>query len=175
MSANRKHIIFPNSDAGKAEEIAFITHLAEDVQPGTYLADLFTKNFVSWIVEQIRNDFTPDLYGALEHQHELNSQAELRCAAAIHEIDKSAKEHRYEAEALKKIISDRNVLVEDLKNRIEFLEDQNVGFAELRIALVSDCNESKRELAQAVADLAAANQKVLELKARMFDLMVLDK
>jgi hypothetical protein len=69
MSANRKHVITPSSTSGKAEEIAFITNLADDIRPGTYLADLFTKNFVSWVVEQIRNDFTPDLMGALVQAH----------------------------------------------------------------------------------------------------------
>jgi len=168
MSANRKHVITPSSTSGKAEEIAFITNLAEDIQAGTYLADLFTKNFVSWVVEQIRNDFTPDLMGALEQAHIDHShvvcQAEREARqlvdskageikALLTKVDELSNEnHRYQE------------LISTMADRIEFLEDMEHN-------LVSARMETARDLQQASLDLSIAEQKVIELKARLFDLI----
>jgi hypothetical protein len=168
MSANRKHVITPSSDSGKAEEIAFITNLAEDIQAGTYLADLFTKNFVSWVVEQIRNDFTPDLMGALEQAHIENShnvcQAEREAKELVDSKALETKDLLTKLDGARSANSDLLKNNDSLRERIEFLEDMEGNLTSARI-------ETARDLKQATSDLAIAEQKVIELKARLFDLI----
>jgi len=168
MSANRKHVITPSSTSGKAEEIAFITNLAEDIQAGTYLADLFTKNFVSWVVEQIRNDFTPDLMGALEQAHIENShivcQAEREAKQLVDSKALETKDLLTKLDGARSANSDLLKNNDSLRERIEFLEDMEGNLTTARI-------ETARDLKQATSDLAIAEQKVIELKARLFDLI----
>ena len=168
MSANRKHVITPSSTSGKAEEIAFITNLAEDIQAGTYLADLFTKNFVSWVVEQIRNDFTPDLMGALEQAHIDHShvvcQAEREAKQLVDSKALETKDLLTKLDGARSANSDLLKNNDSLRERIEFLEDMEGNLTSARI-------ETARDLKQATSDLAIAEQKVIELKARLFDLI----
>ena len=168
MSANRKHEITPSSTSGKAEEIAFITNLAEDIQAGTYLADLFTKNFVSWVVEQIRNDFTPDLMGALEQAHIDHShvvcQAEREAKQLVDSKALETKDLLTKLDGARSANSDLLKNNDSLRERIEFLEDMEGNLTSARI-------ETARDLKQATSDLAIAEQKVIELKARLFDLI----
>ena len=168
MSANRKHVITPSSTSGKAEEIAFITNLAEDIQAGTYLADLFTKNFVSWVVEQIRNDFTPDLMGALEQAHIDHShvvcQAEREAKQLVDSKALETKDLLTKLDGARSANSDLLKNNDSLRERIEFLEDMEGNLTTARI-------ETARDLKQATSDLAIAEQKVIELKARIFDLI----
>jgi hypothetical protein len=168
MSANRKHVITPSSTSGKAEEIAFITNLAEDIQAGTYLADLFTKNFVSWVVEQIRNDFTPDLMGALEQAHIDHShvvcQAEREAKQLVDSKALETKDLLTKLDGARSANSDLLKNNDSLRERIEFLEDMEGNLTTARI-------ETARDLKQATSDLAIAEQKVIELKARLFDLI----
>jgi hypothetical protein len=168
MSANRKHVITPSSTSGKAEEIAFITNLAEDIQAGTYLAQLFTKNFVSWVVEQIRNDFTPDLMGALEQAHIDHShvvcQAEREAKQLVDSKALETKDLLTKLDGARSANSDLLKNNDSLRERIEFLEDMEGNLTTARI-------ETARDLKQATSDLAIAEQKVIELKARLFDLI----
>jgi len=158
MSANRKHVITPSSTSGKAEEIAFITNLAEDIQAGTYLADLFTKNFVSWVVEQIRNDFTPDLMGALEQAHIDHShvvcQAEREAKQLVDSKALETKDLLTKLDGARSANSDLLKNNDYLRERIEFLEDMEGNLTSARIETA-----------------AIAEQKVIELKARLFDLI----
>jgi len=168
MSPNRKHVITPNSDASKAEEIAWLENLALDIQSNTYLDSLFTPHFVAWVSEQIRNDFNPDLLGALELQHILNSQTVLQAEREAKDLVATKaleiQQLLTKLDDARKANSDLIKNNDSLRERIEFLEDQAP-------ALIQDCNTSKVELRQANLDLSVAEQKVIELKARLFDLI----
>ena len=49
-------------DSSKSDEIECIESVAKAIPEGTYLKDLFSREFISWVSEQIRNDFPPTLW-----------------------------------------------------------------------------------------------------------------
>ena len=64
-------------NSSKADEIECMESIAKSIPDGTYLKDLFTRDFISWVSEQIKNDFPPDIMGTLQNQYNVNSQNTL--------------------------------------------------------------------------------------------------
>lgn len=53
----------------KAEETQHLKDIAATCKPGSYLASLFTPEFIAHVEAQIKDDFTPDIMGELEAAH----------------------------------------------------------------------------------------------------------
>jgi len=56
-------VTVPNIESSKAEEIAFLEKLYQNIGPGSYLDALFTREMVDHVIYQINSDFVCDLYG----------------------------------------------------------------------------------------------------------------
>ncbi len=55
-----------HSEASKQDEINHLHKLAETVDHDTYLFSLFSDSFMTWAEEQIKNDFTVNLFEYLQ-------------------------------------------------------------------------------------------------------------
>jgi len=57
-----KFMISMSDDPSKDEEIKVLHKLAENMPEGSYLAQLFTPDFVGWVQDRIRGDIFPDAF-----------------------------------------------------------------------------------------------------------------
>lgn len=146
-----------NSASSKADECAALQDLAANVPAGTYLKDLFTPELVDWVCHQISvNDFPPDLYGAFEHERTSNN-AELTAAKA------SLSTANAQIESLTKRAESLNETIQHQNTRIESLTDQ-LQASQSRFEQMWDDQEALQR------ELAEAETRIMQLKARLFDL-----
>lgn len=107
----------------KAEEIQHLKDLAATCKPGSYLADLFTQNFIAYVEDKINSDFTPDLHGELINAYDESIGKDTKHAAdrahMLRDIDKLT-EHTYELESqLEKARHENKTAAELLRNAKE--------------------------------------------------------
>jgi septal ring factor EnvC (AmiA/AmiB activator) len=165
MTPTRKHFVTPTSDASKLEEITWLTNLAEDVRNAgnSYVASLFTPDLVAWAASQIQNDFPPDLYDYF--QGEIIKNSDLTCKFAC-----ECNSHEADNKEFKTKIEGATQVAKNLNDKITSLElgfDANV---KARQALETGNWELTHQLAETENYLRIAEAKLVELKARLFDL-----
>lgn len=144
-------------DSTKAEEIAALTELAENVAPGTYLADAFNKQFVDWVVAQIENDFPPDVMEHLAVDARRGAEAAQEVSRLEAELEKTKKYWEQDAENL------HNQLDEQAR-RINTNEQM------LRQAY-QRANEAEELLVEAQSKVDQQAAEIIRLKAKLYDLM----
>lgn len=142
--------------ATKAEEISWFESVAQSVEPGTYLADFFTKGTVNWVVSQIRNDFPPELY-------EYYAKAQDDEGKARAEVGKVEAELARSKETVNTREAAYNRLVEQFEN---FRNTANATEYRLHGEIGKLCSE-KSDLETEVEALKA---KITSLKADIYDL-----
>lgn len=150
--------------ATKADEIAFIESVAQNVPAGTYLHDLFTESFLAWVRAQIRGDVCPDIMNlvAESRESERAAQATIReQQAAIREQMQTIASVRLDLENVRKTTAAQLEAAETAHRRI---------IAEYTDAAVSRIADLEAQLAAAQAQAAAAHQQVATLKIAIFDL-----
>lgn len=152
-------ITVPTTSTTKQEEIETIEKLQKSFAgTGSYLASLFSEKMVAWVAEQIRNDFIPDLYGAFMFTEEEAGR-----------VGEAARSELRQAEAEIKRLTSELSMAQESRDRQATMKEQYKGLYETTSQQLVEMNGERN---QAVADLEAANQKIIELKARLFDLLV---
>lgn len=149
-------------DASKAEEIQWIETAAKlaTANSGTHLADLFTGRMVTWVTEQIKNDFPPDLYGHMiqadKDAAETSSKLRGEIDRLTAELSRHFKQNKDVMDALQRETDAANELAET--RRIQ--RDHEMERGKL---LVADNDELVRNLED-------ANEEIRRLKLMIFDM-----
>ena len=144
-------------DSTKVEEIAALVELAENVAPGTYLADVFNKTFVDWVSGQIENDFAPNVGEHFRSYEEDLAGANKKIAELAAELDKT--KHYWEADA------------ENLHREIDEQAARMNTVHEYLASATNRANSAEEALAKTQDKLASANDEIIRLKAKLYDLM----
>lgn len=149
-----------SADPSKQEEIDFLEAITEIVPKNSYLSNLFTKPAVSWLRQQIRDDFVCDLYYNWQEAEKESAKRQDDLIDCMNERDadkvKYVESRQELMEALNNNDAEHRELVKRLHTEIETL-------ATMR-------NEAQNNWDNAENQLRAANQKVMELKAKLYDL-----
>jgi len=154
-------------DIPKADEIQLMELLEKSFAgTDTYLVSLFSPALTTWVSGQIRSDFPPDaadwLIGAKFKAEEkiLSLQAEItRLNNTLDFVQRDSKDK----------ISARDEIVEGLRvDLARQKEDDDKAMAET----LGDLSVVKHELNVANALLLEKKQEIIELKAKLFDMIV---
>lgn len=150
------------SKATKAEEIAHLQAIAGTIGSGTYLNSLFSGPFMTWAAEQIKNDFPPDLFEYYKHEEAEalsarngKAQAEREAKALRDKLSLATKAYDQAGATAASTIQNLQAIKHDYEGQI----------AELQTRL-----ETAREAAAANAE--ELNAQIVNLKAKLYDLMV---
>lgn len=145
----------------KAEEIQHLKDLAATCKPGSYLADLFTQNFIAYVEDKINSDFTPDLHGELINAYDESIGKDTKHAAdrahMLRDIDKLT-EHAYDLESQLEKARQEN------KTAAELLRNAN----ELYNKTWDQAYEARQEAAAAREEAAAAREELEISKAAYY-------
>ena len=108
-----------NHDLSKAEEIAIIEKLHTFFKGSdTYLASLFTDDFLGWVSQQIKDDIMPDLY-----DQGIGGNLPLR--KEIEDLKRAIEYWKKESEGLATNVKIKSDLAEKNDKRIgELFEDK---------------------------------------------------
>lgn len=148
------------TNPSKQQEIDFLSLIVSNLPADSYLAGLFTPNFIGEVNRRIRDDWSMDVYGDLQYAQD-NAQAAAK------------KDHDYLSGELHKAAAS----IERRDNEIEALKRSNeiqaAGYAQAvkdRTQLgqmISEVQEDRNQLEQENEILKG---KIIELKAMIFDL-----
>jgi len=141
-----------NVDApSKAEEIEIIEKLhAAFKGSDTYLASLFTDDFLGWVSNQIKNDFPPDVYG-------FGINASTFLEVKIKSLKKEKTQNQFDKVELKKELSLKKEQIDNL--------DKIIGSRDER--MIAD-SEEKTQLEEKIDKLQMEN---VTLKVKLYDLI----
>lgn len=142
--------------ASKADEIKWIETVAGLVQTGTYLESFFQKDLVTWVCEQIKNDFPPEIWEYYRGEIEENGNARV----AVQEMET-------------RLASAKSANAQLNENYQKLQEQINGVSASLRTA-----NEKIQELVTKnfyaeethEKEIEAQAAEIMKLKAMIFDL-----
>jgi hypothetical protein len=172
--AGRKTItklIAKTDNPSKLREIEYLEAVAESVPANSYLASLFSRDFVDWVKGSIRGDLSCDAYGYIIHgqqaEHDLrvkleNRVEELETVVAQKDADWE-HEHELYLEAFNKCTQNAAKLI----YQTEKIQDRNCKVNSLRQA-VSSLEVERNTIIQEAAELT---QEVINLKAEMCDVL----
>ena len=155
----------PNlENASKQEEIDFLHALAGALSKDSYLSSLFSDRLVTWATEQIRNDFTCDIW-------------DLEVSRLMQELNQKSAELTVEQRDNQRLQRDVKALKERIDaagnyaaEQIEFLNKAIINRDD-QIAYLTDRNaELATGFNDATAKIAERDRKIQELKARIYDL-----
>ncbi len=102
-----------SEDPSKREEIAALRKVAERWPKDSYLASLFTEDFITWVAMQISADWPPNMMGELQHQtslkhdyrteaNALEAKAKERSAFFAAEVERIGAEAQHKINAVEK-------------------------------------------------------------------------
>lgn len=166
----RIHINIPDSQTGKAEEIAILQKLVDNFA-GTqsYLASLFTVDLFNWASEQIRCDFPPNIAAHWRADSKELTKANDDLKICVRELEDQIKtlsneleDHQLAIEAQKAQVIELSKECEDHRSTIFDLREQRTKSIDKWQGA-----ETGRHLLQRRLDHAYL--KIQTLKARLFD------
>jgi len=143
-----------NDSPSKAEEIEALEKIQKFFSnKDTYLKGLFTDDLVSWVSIRIKDDIGPDLYGWLSGEMADFSNAFI-------ERDEAREHLRNKDATIAELQSANEILAEksqEQRNTIQLLNDE--------------CTMIRTEMYDMTEDNDKRRQEVVELKAKLYDLM----
>jgi len=145
------------NDMAKADEIEILKKLQRiyDDFPDNYLASLFTGEFVGWASNRIRDDVMVDAYEYIQNFY------------GNPEIDQL----KLEVQDKEDILKATKVVLEDKEQTIAKLEQQIETQRTKIINLEDHLHNARNEIGETGNKFSAQAQEILELKAKLYDLV----
>lgn len=164
------------------QELATLRRFIDDLHPDGALVQFFTTDLYEWLITQLRNDFTPDLYA--DHQRltrsltnavndadtlskvlttEQNTRIHLEGEYAELNEDLRALREREDA------LLAENVLLSKVNTELQ--EEQTRLLHELNLRARQDDNQQLAISAHYADKLAERDAEIVRLKAKLYDLM----
>lgn len=159
------------SQASKAEEmdalIKGIRRLANRFENGTYIHDLFSEHFLSWVEGQLRNDFPPDIMDALQAAVHAQSKAEAEVNRLNFTLqtanDNYARDMAVQSQLFQNEISTLRESLQHETERAEYFRKQSGEHYDELVATQQQADIVSGALDDAVKEITA-------LKAKLYDL-----
>jgi len=139
------------TDPSKAEEIAFIEEVAESVPDNSYLKMLFTKQFMNWLREQIRNDFYPNLYEFWQQD-----------VSDIENLHLEISRLKFQVEDTNKVLAVKSKALSDLQEVFNTAQE----------AAGRNYDKLYYQLEDAEKIVENLKGEIINLKAKLYDMMV---
>lgn len=141
----------------KEEEIKFFEEVAESMPFDSYLRNFFNSKMVGWVRDQIKNDFTADLYEWYESAMSRESDEVNNSMEMLKKFDRKVAEYDKLLADARAMIQERDELVErlvKLNNELSVQSEQYVN------KLIEQSNQ-----------LDENEQRIVTLKARLYDVI----
>lgn len=151
------------SQASKAEEIAILNKVAQVFQPGTYIHDLFTERFLSWVETQLKNDFPPDVFMVIDQLAEDSANANKHTTGALTALEMEERAHKRTKEQAERAKEQAQAEYQDIASRFREMADQ-------KLDAYAKCNEYAFELGNAETLIAKQTAEIQALKVKLYDL-----
>lgn len=106
------------ADPSKLAEQELFARIVDEFEgTGTYLAMFFTEALLNWVMEQIANDFPPDVKATIEQFQTDASYAKTMAAEAVEEVAKAEREHE-------RAMRGKVAQIADLEKQVEVLTER---------------------------------------------------
>lgn len=148
-------------DPFKAEEIELLRKMcSEFAGSGTYLENLFTPQFCDWAEQQIKNDFTVNVYDYYVQTAESLNQFQAQTNKNLIDVARKIDGLSHNLEIASNLIESNETRIKSKNERIEQL------------------NETAEKLSDKIAELTSENERLndelLRLKAKLYDINELE-
>jgi hypothetical protein len=175
------------SDPCKAEEIEYLEEFVDGIPAGSYLSNTFRKEFVAWVKQQIKDDFTADAWEYIGHYNVMADGTTRLTMHAVMEQNQALKagrdaDSRTIEQATKQIeqyqlqLREMNTALDESKKEVErawsYEKQRLEHMDELQVSL----RETKQKMHAARADVVEAllandamQDEIIRLKAQLFD------
>lgn len=161
-TATRKTITKLGNDPSKAEEISFFNEIAESIPQNSYLKDFFRREVISFVEEQIRNDFPADIWDWLNQEEKIKFYQK--------DLDEKTKT----IFSMTEQSNDYLAVIDSLKDQTQRQSSEIID-ADTKIRNLSDQAQNLRfEIIGLESKICEKDLEIIKLKARLFDLMNLD-
>lgn len=155
-----KHL---NPSMTKAEEIAWLQSIAAEARefPGLYVADLFPEEMIEYIATQINEDGNFSIWERLQYTENQREEA-YRDLQEANLATKNAEDRAGMWEST--LTQEKADHAEDVSRLMARLNEQD-----------HEMDEAEDKLQRAAEQLGDAGQEIIELKAKLYDLMTAAK
>lgn len=164
-----------NGNTSKADEIALLYGFANLCQQGSYLNGLFSREFVTWVEENIKNDFPPDMFDHLKGAREEVSKYITALAATERRISELVTQRDQANEKAREAKAQATELVESYRAMVAAKQaelDKFIGQAAEREAELIETGCELTAVIDAQRDkLTRLESEIVTLKAKMYDLL----
>lgn len=182
-------IVKTPEELSKADEMNILKELAGAFNEyHGYCKSLLTVEFLRWVGEQIAMDLAPDMWDAYAQCHKERgeqSQDIMKQAAAIRTLKENLETKSDTLAAALKENKELKQKVDAFKSDLEDLDDARIALGD-REALCEELQRDKGRLVEEMASLQIAHMKdearihsaeqtILRLKARLYDLEHLEE
>lgn len=149
----KKMFEIPEYNSSKEEEVNFLRKLEGSLNSNTYLASLINPSLIDWFHWAVRDDVSCDIVKALEFaQKQRNAEVEISSKL------RAEVEHANKAVGLSAdVINAKNLTIAQLEDRIA--------------GLYEDLQDARDELKAGEILIEHRDTTIVELKARLYDLM----
>lgn len=157
------------AQTAKAEEVLLLMAIAEQFDgKDMYLSSLFSKQLLEWFSSRVRDDFSTDIIEELESYRKTNA-----------DLNRLMRED--EANAMKEV-SKMEQRVKSQDEMIRDLEESYRNKSQYCESLENDCVVYRKDVtdllereADALKRCAALEERIVELKAQLYDFMMKEK
>jgi len=154
-------------DIPKVDEMQLIALLEKAFEGSdTYLASFFTPALTAWVAGQIRSDFPPDVSDWIIDGHYAAEQKNMQLETEINDLRKDNQSLRIR---MTEVTEHAQKVVESFK---EDLRIQDMQHGERLTEIMDELSAANKELAEARNLLSVKGQEIIELKAKLFDMIV---
>jgi chromosome segregation ATPase len=161
----QKVIKLPEDNASKSAEIDALHGLVDAAQanPRSYLASLFTPEFFIWAEAQIKNDTSPDIMDALKFANHTRDEEAKGYQEKINKLEQQIK-------GMEGAIDKQLGYLAEKDHQIEMVNEANAKAHIATHEAQERLNFAHDQFSAAQRQLAARDQTILELKAKIYDL-----
>jgi len=162
-------ITIPNVGSSKADEIAFLEKLYQNIGPGAYIDSLFTREMIDHVIYQIKGDFGCDLYGMWKEAEERLAKSANKVVSImvkLEEVEKAVQHRENMLTALTEQAERERLNLEEKYNSLlarHNIVHQNLAEANIKLQALIDENEDLQ------AEVGSFEWENIHLKAKIYD------
>lgn len=149
-----------NGTASKQEEIDLLNKVAKLFGKGTYMADFLNEATLGWVESQLKDDFPPELYEALQSECNEHGKTLSKLLKVQQELEQEIRLHGATA-------SGYAGQVDRLAEEVKRLKEDRISYID---SMSSSIDEVRAERNDAEAKLMVAQTEVNRLKIEVYDL-----
>jgi uncharacterized protein (DUF3084 family) len=157
------------ANPSKQTEVDWLREVAAEVPAGSYMSSFLRPDAVEWVANQIKDDVSPDLFGALAYEQKEHAKtgANMRVEYEAHKAGWQKKLEAVEKDAM----TAKADLARCADEVLSVREDLD-NVRETCAVVIAQRDQLLRETAAVRSELEDAQVMVRDLKAKILDLLV---